>query len=108
LAAISYDGQDILKDFAERHQIDFPLLPDSDSRIIRSFNVLNAEATGKEKGMAHPGFFYIDSSGVIREKYFEAKYTDRIHAEQRHRETVPRTDRGSERKDRSASSSADT
>src|SRR6202007_2659164 len=78
LAAISYDSPDILKDFAERHQIDFPLLADPDSQIIRSFNVLNAEATGKEKGMAHPGFFYIDSSGVIREKYFEAKYTDRF------------------------------
>ena len=78
LAAISYDSPAILKDFAERHKIDFPLLSDTDSRVIQSFNVLNAEATGKEKGMAHPGFFYIDSSGVIREKYFEPKYTDRF------------------------------
>ena len=30
--------------------------------------------------MAHPGFFYIDSSGVVREKYFEAKYMDRFTA----------------------------
>jgi hypothetical protein len=78
LAAISYDSPAILKDFAERHNIDFPLLADPDSEIIWSFDVLNAEATGKEKGMAHPGFFYIDSSGGIREKYFEAKYTDRF------------------------------
>ena len=78
LAAISYDSPNILKDFAERHKIDFPLLADPDSKVIASFNVLNAEATGKEKGMAHPGFFYIDSNGVIREKYFEAKYTDRF------------------------------
>lgn len=28
--------------------------------------------------MAHPGFFYIDSGGVIREKYFEEKYVDRF------------------------------
>ena len=28
--------------------------------------------------MAHPGFFFIDTGGVIREKYFEAKYTDRF------------------------------
>jgi len=68
----------ILDDFAERHKIDFPLLADPDSKIIVSFNVLNAEATGKNKGMAHPGFFYIDSGGVIREKYFERKYTDRF------------------------------
>ena len=28
--------------------------------------------------MAHPGFFYIDSGGVIREKYFEEKDVDRF------------------------------
>jgi DsbC/DsbD-like thiol-disulfide interchange protein len=30
--------------------------------------------------MAHPGFFYIDESGTIREKYFETKYTNRFTA----------------------------
>jgi hypothetical protein len=78
IAAISYDSPAILKDFAERHKIEFPLLADPDSKIIGSFNVLNAEATGKNKGMAHPGFFYIDSDGVIREKYFEVKDVDRF------------------------------
>ena len=78
LAAISYDSQAILADFAKRHQIDFPLLADPDSKVIRSFNVLNAEAKGMNKGMAHPGFLYIDADGVIREKYFEAKYTNRF------------------------------
>ena len=78
LAAISYDTSAILKDFTERHRIQYPLLADPDSQIIRSFNVLNAEATGKEKGMAHPGFFYIDSNGIIREKYFEVNYVDRF------------------------------
>lgn len=42
------------------------------------FKVLNSEAAGKQKGMAHPGFFYIDAAGVIREKYFEEKDTDRL------------------------------
>ncbi|MGB2662778.1 MAG: redoxin domain-containing protein, partial [Candidatus Acidiferrum sp.] len=50
LAAISYDSQAILNDFSVRHKIDFPLLADPDSKIIGSFNVLNAEATGKNKG----------------------------------------------------------
>jgi hypothetical protein len=80
LAAISYDSPAILKDFAERHGIDFPLLADPKSEVIRSFKVLNTEANGMTKGMAYPGFFYIDGSGVIREKYFEAKYTDRFTA----------------------------
>lgn len=34
------------------------------------------EATEITKGMAHPGFFYMDTSGIIREKFFEVKYVD--------------------------------
>jgi len=80
LAAISYASTSILKDFAQRHKIEFPLLADPNSEIIRIFNVLNSEAKGMTKGMAYPGFFYVDSSGVIREKYFTPKYTDRLTA----------------------------
>ena len=76
LAAISYDSPAILKDFAERHKIEFPLLGDRNSEIIRRFNVLNTEAKGMAKGMAYPGFFYVDASGVVREKDFTPKYTD--------------------------------
>ena len=80
LAAISYDSPAILKDFARRHKIDFPLLADPNSEIIRSFQVQNAEAKGITKGMAHPGYFVIDANGTIREKYFEGKYTNRFTA----------------------------
>jgi hypothetical protein len=80
LAAVSYDSPMILKDFAERRKIEFPLLADQDSRVIRSFHVLNEQAHGMTKGMAHPGFVYIDAQGVVREMYFEAKYTDRFTA----------------------------
>ncbi len=80
VAAISYDSPAILKDFAKRHNIEFPLLADPDSKVIRDFNVLNTEANGITKGMAHPGFFYIDENGAIREKYFEARYTNRFTA----------------------------
>ena len=79
-AAISYDSPAILQDFAKRHKIEFPLLADANSEVIRSFHVLNSEAKGMTKGMAYPGFFYVDSSGVIREKYFTPKYTDRLTA----------------------------
>jgi hypothetical protein len=80
LAAISYDTQAILRDFARRRGIDFPLLADPDSKIIRSFHVLNETATGRAKGVAFPGFFYIDANGVIREKFFEAYYANRFTA----------------------------
>lgn len=77
-AAISYDSEKILKFFADRHHITYPLLSDPGSKIIESYGVLNAEATGMQKGFARPGYFFIDSSGVIREKFFEAKYRERL------------------------------
>lgn len=78
LAAISYDSEEILKFFADRHKIEYPLLADIDSKIIQAYGVLNAEATGMQKGYARPGYFFIDGGGVIREKFFEAKYRERL------------------------------
>src|SRR5260370_35764455 len=80
LAAISYDSEAILKDFAERQHITFPLLADPQSEIIQKYRVLNAEAKGMTRGMAHPGFVYIDSAGRVKEKFFEAEYQDRYTA----------------------------
>jgi hypothetical protein len=53
------------------------LLADPNSKIIRAYEVLNVEATGQFKNMARPGYFFIDTRGVIREKFFEAKYRER-------------------------------
>ena len=78
LAGISYDSEAILKFFADRRKIEFPLLSDPDSSVIRAYDVLNSEAVGQNKGMARPGYFFIDTHGVIREKFFEAKYRERL------------------------------
>jgi hypothetical protein len=78
VAAISYDSEEILRYFAGRRKIEFPLLADPDSKIIRAYQVLNTEAVGQYKGMARPGFFFVDTKGVIREKFFEAKYRERL------------------------------
>jgi len=78
LAGISYDSVEILKYFSDRRKIDFPLLSDPDSKIIRMYRVLNSEAIGPNAGMARPGYFFIDTEGMIREKFFEAKYRERL------------------------------
>lgn len=54
------------------------MLADPDSKAIRAYHVLNGEATGQFKGMARPGYFFIDTNGVIREKFFESKYRERL------------------------------
>ena len=78
LAAISYDSEEILKYFADRHKIEYPMLADPDSKTIRAYCVLNEEATGMQKGFARPGYFFIDTHDIIREKFFEAKYRERL------------------------------
>lgn len=77
-AAVSYDSEEILKFFSDRHKIDYPLLADPDSKTIQAYGVLNAEASGMQKGFARPGYFFIDANDVIREKFFEAKYRERL------------------------------
>jgi Disulphide bond corrector protein DsbC/AhpC/TSA family len=54
------------------------LLADPDSKAIAAYQVLNAEAVGQYKGMARPGYFFIDAQGIIKEKFFDAKYRKRI------------------------------
>jgi len=78
LAAISYDSEEILKSFSDRHKIEYPMLGDPDSKIIKAYGVFNPEATGMQKGFARPGYFFIDAQAIIREKFFEAKYRERL------------------------------
>jgi len=79
VAALSYDSVPILKEFAERRHISYPLLSDPDSAAIRAFGLLNPEYP--EGHMAHgvpfPGTFVTDAMGIIRAKYFEKSYAER-------------------------------
>jgi len=54
------------------------LLADPESRTIKAYGVFNHEATGMQKGFARPGYFFIDPGGIIREKFFEARYRERL------------------------------
>jgi hypothetical protein len=54
------------------------MLADPDSKAIRDYHVLNTEAVGQFQGMARPGYFFLDPKGIIREKFFEAKYRERL------------------------------
>jgi hypothetical protein len=56
------------------------LLADPDSMAIAAYHVLNPEAVDRYKGMARPGYFFIDTQGIIREKFFDAKYRERLSA----------------------------
>ncbi len=79
LAALSYDSPEILKNFAERRAIHFPLLSDPDSATIRAFGILN-ESVPKSSpffGIPHPVTFLIEKDGKVAAKYFEEDYKER-------------------------------
>lgn len=83
LAAISYDGEAVLHEFASRKGITFPLLSDHESAVIRAFSVANrryvkgtlldvnseqiTDAPGDVPvyGVAYPSVFVIDPKGRI-------------------------------------------
>ena len=79
LAAISYDGVEVLDHFAKRRGIGFPLLSDPDSAVIKAFGVLNDKAGSNPMfaGIPHPGTFLVDASGNVTAKFFEEDYRQR-------------------------------
>jgi hypothetical protein len=103
IAAISYDSEAVLADFAQRRGITFPLLSDDDSAVISEFGILNtvaAEGLGPNAddpavqadvaryvsffgpsqavvGTPYPGTFMLNSSGEVTSRFFEEFYRER-------------------------------
>jgi peroxiredoxin len=103
VAAISYDSEEVLSDFAQRRGISFPLLSDDDSAVLTEFGILNtvaAEGVGPNKddpavvadvrqyvsvfgasqnvvGTPFPGTFMLDAQGRVTSRFFEEFYRER-------------------------------
>ena len=103
VAAISYDSEAVLADFAQRRGISFPLLSDDDSSVITAFGILNtvaAESQGPNAddpdvvadvrkyvsvfgaspavvGTPFPGTFMVDAEGRVSSRFFEEFYRER-------------------------------
>jgi hypothetical protein len=82
LAAVSYDSVEVLKNFAERKHITFPLLSDPESKIIRAFGILNEtlKPGTPQFGIPYPGTFLVDARGTVAAKYFEEDFRERVSA----------------------------
>lgn len=77
LVAISYDSPEILKRFAAKKSITYPLLSDTGSKTIDAYGIRNKEATGRTDGIPYPGTYVIGTDGVIRVKLFLEGYEER-------------------------------
>ena len=84
VASISYDSESTLKNFAKSHKIEYPMLSDGGSNVIREFGILNSTIPKDSKyyGIPFPGDYVIGSDGIVREKYFLADYQTRPTASQ--------------------------
>jgi hypothetical protein len=80
IAAVSYDSQDILAAFAQKHSIGFPLLSDQDSQTIRKFGIFNFNMAPDLRafGVPHPVEYLVSPDGIVVKKYFVPNYQHRV------------------------------
>lgn len=84
LYAISYDDRHALAAFADNYGIDYPLLSDVGSAVIRRYGILNTEIRPGDLpayGVPFPGTYVTDEKGVVIEKFFHDSYKKRDSAE---------------------------
>src|SRR5580765_7402867 len=88
LFAISYDAVEILKGFADKHGIAYPLLSDTGSHVMRRLGLLNAHVQDdhaaygikpnpRHVDLPYPGVFILDANGIVTDKRFHVSYRER-------------------------------
>jgi peroxiredoxin len=79
VVGVSYDSTDVLKQFAEKKKIAYPLLSDVGSKTIDQYGIRNADvkAGSRQDGIPHPGVYLINKDGVVRAKVFFKGYARR-------------------------------
>ncbi|MGP1282493.1 MAG: peroxiredoxin family protein [Parasphingopyxis sp.] len=76
LATLSYDAPAILADFAEREDIEYPMLSDEGSAMIDAFDLRDPQY-GEESfanGVPRPAILVIGRDGTVRAKMVETDY----------------------------------
>lgn len=79
LMAVSYDAVPHLAQFAGEFGVEFPLLSDQDSALIRQLGILNdlIEPDEPRYGIPFPGAYALDADGRVVAKFFYQHYRER-------------------------------
>jgi DsbC/DsbD-like thiol-disulfide interchange protein len=67
----------VLSGFAKQHAIQFPLLSDKGSALIKKLGILNTLIKPEEAeyfGIPYPGSYLVDEDGRVVEKFFNREY----------------------------------
>jgi hypothetical protein len=80
LAAILYDPPETIRAFTDARDIEFPVLSDEGSEVIRRYDLLNRETDpgSRISGIPYPGTFILDGAGRVTERFFEQRYQERF------------------------------
>ena len=85
MAAITYDKRETLRNFAETYKLDYPLLSDAGSKVIRDFGIFNTNIPADHPmmyGIPWPGDYLLAPDGTVRDKLFLPNYEYRPSASQ--------------------------
>jgi len=83
---MTYDNVATLRDFATRANITYPLLADPESSTIRGFRMLDPDNSANNipdhgaKNVAYPGWFWIEPTGTVRDRFIDGNWNDRFSA----------------------------
>ncbi len=79
VAILTYDSPTDLRRFAGRRKIDYTLLSDPGSEVIRAFDLLNERYRpgSYAHGVPHPAIFVVDPDGTITHRVSEESYRNR-------------------------------
>ncbi len=77
VATVTYDDVGKLRRLDRRQGIDYPMLSDTDSEIIRAFGLLaeNYPQGSFYYGVPHPAIIVLDTDGTVRHRFTESHYT---------------------------------
>lgn len=79
-ASITYDSREVLSTFARAYKIEFPMLSDVGSKVIRDFGIFNTNIPPDHEmmyGIPWPGDYLIAPDGTVRDKLFVPDYQRR-------------------------------
>lgn len=82
-ASITYDSRETLQRFADTYRIEYPMLSDVGSKVIRAFGILNTNIPEEHKmlyGIPWPGDYLLAPDGTVRDKLFMPSYEHRATA----------------------------
>jgi hypothetical protein len=84
-ASITYDSREVLQRFSQSYGIEYPMLSDQGSKVIRAFGILNTNIPEDHPmlyGIPFPGDYLIGTDGTVIDKLFLPNYEHRPSASQ--------------------------